>query len=261
MAAPSAALNGSPPAFFALAGHAVRWRLLTSLARSDRRVGELCQDTGLRQSLVSYHLRRLRDAGIVRARRSLADGRDTYYLLDLPSCSALLHKAGQQLHLGLGRAEPTPGPSSGRPVRLLFLCTGNSARSQMAEAFARHCAPGQVEAYSAGSLPRVVHPEAVRAMDGYGIDLRGQQSHSLDVYAGQHFDYVITVCDRAREVCPTFPGGQQVHWSFPDPADAADDVSAGAAGARAAAGLSASRPGVAVGGDRAPGKKNGRSQR
>src|SRR6266576_5417190 len=100
-----------PPPFLQLAGHPLRWRLLSELARSDRRVGELCALAGRRQSLVSYHLRQLRDGGLVSMRRSAADGRDTYYVLDLARCGELLASAGVALHPGLA---PTPRPRAGR---------------------------------------------------------------------------------------------------------------------------------------------------
>src|SRR5215212_6532064 len=122
--------DGTPPRFLRLAGHPLRWRLLRELARSDRRVGELCELADRRQSLVSYHLRQLRDGGLVSMRRSAADGRDTYYALDLPRCGELLSSAGVQLHPGLA---PRPRPGAPAPERrVLFLCTGNSARSQIA---------------------------------------------------------------------------------------------------------------------------------
>src|SRR3954452_11860594 len=101
-----------PPRFLQLAGHPLRWQLLTELARSDRRVGELCELAGERPSLVSYHLRRLRDRGGGSARRRLADGRDTYYVLDLTRCGELLVTAGTSLH-------PALAPAAGsRPVRV-----------------------------------------------------------------------------------------------------------------------------------------------
>src|SRR5215204_3098902 len=98
----------APPRFLQLAGHPLRWRLLSELARSDRRVGELCALASRRQSLVSYHLRQLRDGGLVSTRRSAADGRDTYYVLDLARCGELLHGAGVSLHPGLTPAAPAP---------------------------------------------------------------------------------------------------------------------------------------------------------
>ena len=107
-----------------------------------------------------------------------------------------------------------------RSVRVLFLCTGNSARSQIAEALARDRSGGLVEAYSAGSHPKSLHPNAIRVMrDEHGIDLAGYESKHLSIFADQHFDWVISLCDRVREVCPEFPGHPEtVHWSIPDPA-------------------------------------------
>jgi protein-tyrosine-phosphatase/DNA-binding transcriptional ArsR family regulator len=206
--------ESSPPQFLRLAGHPLRWRLLSELAYSDRRVGELCELADRRQSLVSYHLRRLRDGGVVTMRRSTADGRDTYYVLDLARCRELLSSAGASLHPGLA---PTPVGSSAR-ARVLFLCTGNSARSQMAEALCEQLSHGAVSAASAGSHPKPLSPDAVRVMRQRGIDIAGRQSKHVDELEGR-FDYVISLCDRVREVCPEFPGAPElVHWSVPDPA-------------------------------------------
>jgi ArsR family transcriptional regulator, arsenate/arsenite/antimonite-responsive transcriptional repressor / arsenate reductase (thioredoxin) len=208
----------SPPRFLRLAGHPLRWRLLSELARSDRRVGELCELADLRQSLVSYHLRQLRDGGLVSARRSLADGRDTYYVLELARCGELLVSAGASLHPGLASAA---GSHPGRlaRARVLFLCTGNSARSQMAEALAEQLSAGAVRAASAGSHPKPLHPNAVRVMRERGIELAGRRSKHLSEFTGRRFDYVISLCDRVREVCPEFPGTPQaIHWSIRDPA-------------------------------------------
>ena len=220
MIVPARADTPSPPRFLRLAGHPLRWRLLSELARSDRRVGELCELAGQRQSLVSYHLRRLRDGGMVSARRSLADGRDTYYVLELMRCGELLVSAGTSLHPGLGSAAGArPGLGQSARARVLFLCTGNSARSQMAEALAEHLSDGAVRAASAGSHPKPLHPNAVRVMRERGIDLAGCRSKHFDEFTGRRFDYVISLCDRVREVCPEFPGAPQaIHWSVRDPA-------------------------------------------
>jgi ArsR family transcriptional regulator, arsenate/arsenite/antimonite-responsive transcriptional repressor / arsenate reductase (thioredoxin) len=209
----------SPPRFLRLAGHPLRWRLLSELARSDRRVGELCELAHRRQSLVSYHLRQLRDGGLVSKRRSAADGRDTYYVLDLARCGELLSSAGVSLHPGLA---PTPrARREGRSTvaRVLFLCTGNSARSQIAEVLCERLSGGAVSAASAGSHPKSLHPNAVRVMRKRGIDLAGRRSKHLTEFSDRRFDYVISLCDRVREVCPEFPGGPElIHWSIPDPA-------------------------------------------
>jgi ArsR family transcriptional regulator, arsenate/arsenite/antimonite-responsive transcriptional repressor / arsenate reductase (thioredoxin) len=211
--------ESSPPRFLRLAGHPLRWRLLSELARSDRRVGELCELADRRQSLVSYHLRQLRDGGLVSKRRSAADGRDTYYVLDLARCGELLSSAGVSLHPGLA---PTPRARRERrcPVaRALFLCTGNSARSQIAEVLCERLSGGAVSAASAGSHPKSLHPNAVRVMRKRGIDLAGRRSKHLTEFSDRRFDYVISLCDRVREVCPEFPGGPElIHWSIPDPA-------------------------------------------
>jgi ArsR family transcriptional regulator, arsenate/arsenite/antimonite-responsive transcriptional repressor / arsenate reductase (thioredoxin) len=210
----------APPRFLRLAGHPLRWRLLSELARSDRRVGELCDLAGQRQSLVSYHLRRLRDGGLVSARRSLADGRDTYYVLELARCGELLASTGAALHPGLAtNGGPPPRPRRSARARVLFLCTGNSARSQMAEALAEKLSGGAVRAVSAGSHPKPLHPNAIRVMRARGLDLADRRSKHLGAFTGRRFDYVISLCDRVREVCPEFPGTPQaIHWSIRDPA-------------------------------------------
>jgi protein-tyrosine-phosphatase len=127
------------------------------------------------------------------------------------------------LHPGL-RLAPTPpdrrrGPASRRPVQVLFLCTGNSARSQIAEALSERLGGGVVRARSAGSHPKPLHPNAVQVLSQRGIDIGGRRSKLMDKFAGQRFDYVVSLCDRVREVCPEFPGSPDlIHWSIPDPA-------------------------------------------
>lgn len=104
-------------------------------------------------------------------------------------------------------------------IRVLFLCTGNSCRSQMAEALARHLGGGRVESFSAGTDPKGVHPFTIRALADVGIDASGQASKHVRTLLKEKFDYVITVCDRAQESCPIWPGvKEQIHWSFDDPA-------------------------------------------
>jgi arsenate reductase len=103
--------------------------------------------------------------------------------------------------------------------RVLILCTGNSARSQMAEGILRHLAGDRFEVFSAGTHPVGLNRLAVEVLREIGIDISQHRSKSVDEFAGQHFDYVITVCDNARESCPVFPGaGERIHHSFPDPA-------------------------------------------
>jgi arsenate reductase (thioredoxin) len=106
-------------------------------------------------------------------------------------------------------------------TRVLFLCTHNSARSQMAEGSRRHLAGDRFEVMSAGTEATQVRPLAIRAMEEIGIDISGQESKTLDRYLHEPLDHVITVCDDANEACPFFPGAQsRLHWSFEDPSKA-----------------------------------------
>ncbi len=103
-------------------------------------------------------------------------------------------------------------------TRVLFLCTHNSARSQMAEGLLRGLAGDRFEPFSAGTEATHVRPEAIEAMKETGVDISGQESETLDRYLGEPFDYVVTVCDDANEACPAFPGAKRrLHWSLPDP--------------------------------------------
>jgi protein-tyrosine-phosphatase/DNA-binding transcriptional ArsR family regulator len=219
----------NPQHFLQLVGDAQRWRLLTELAASDRRVGELCDLLDKPQNLVSYHLGELRNAGLVSARRSSADGRDSYYRIDLLRCGELLCAAGAAIDPGLrlGLLPPEhPLQPRGRQPRVLFLCTGNSARSQMAEALLEHRSGHRVAARSAGSHPKALHPNAVRVMAERGIDIAGHRTKQLRRFARSRFDRVITLCDKVREICPEFHGRPPtVHWSMADPAaEGGDDA-------------------------------------
>jgi len=107
--------------------------------------------------------------------------------------------------------------TSARP-KVLFLCTHNAARSQMAEGLLRDLSRGTIEVYSAGTDPTRVHPLAVQALREFGIDISGQRSKHVDEFAEEHFNFVITLCDSAREICPVLPGDpERIHWSFPAP--------------------------------------------
>ena len=109
-------------------------------------------------------------------------------------------------------------------LRVLILCTGNSARSQMAEGLLREMAGERFDVESAGVAPSAVRGEAIQAMQEIGIDISGHNSKSVDLFVDQQFDYIITVCDNARESCPVFPGtAERIHWSFDDPAAAQGD--------------------------------------
>ena len=105
--------------------------------------------------------------------------------------------------------------------RVLFLCTGNSARSQMAEALLRQMASDRFDVVSAGTNPKGLHPGTVETMKEIGIDVRAHTSKDVTQFLNQKFDYVITVCDRAKQNCPIFPGAEPIHWGFDDPAEAA----------------------------------------
>lgn len=224
---------GFPP-FLKILADEQRWKLLEALAVSDRRVQELVQTLRQPQNLVSYHLRKLREHALVSERRSAADRRDVYYSLDLDRLKGMLMSTGEALHPGLRQSmEPGPGAesgagallgSAGTPVRVLILCTHNSARSQMAEGILRDLGGGAVEVESAGTEVTRVHPLAIATLAAKGLDISGQRSKHLDELAGQRFDYVITVCDNARESCPIFPGApERIHWSIPDPSSVEGD--------------------------------------
>ncbi len=223
---PTRSQEVSPLQFLQLVGDPQRWQLLVELGRSDRRVGELAELLGKAQNLVSYHLGELRAAGLVSARRSSADGRDAYYRLDPTRCGELFAATAAELHPSLRLAPvTTDGPISAtrRRQRVLFLCTGNSARSQIAEALLKHRSGDAIEARSAGSHPKPLHPNAVRVMAERGIDISGRRSKHFDHVARARFDRVITLCDKVREICPEFPGAPvTAHWSMADPAAAAE---------------------------------------
>lgn len=111
----------------------------------------------------------------------------------------------------------------GDKKRILFLCTGNSARSQMAEGLLRNLAGDRFDVVSAGTNPKGLHPLSVEIMKEVGIDVSRQVSKDVKQFLDQRFDYVITVSDRAKQYCPIFPGAEPIHWGFDDPAEAPPD--------------------------------------
>lgn len=191
-----------------------RLRLVVSLRRlglgpeDAGRVARLCLENGE----VDRDLAPL----VAQQRTAIARQRDDLDRLDeeLTDLEATISAAGRVR--GNRRRRDMPDA----PIRVLFVCTGNSARSQMAEAVLKRVGGADFEVYSAGTEPKEVNPYTVRVLDDAGFDLSGARSKSTDEFAGQSFDYVITVCDRARAVCPVFPGhGETLHWGLEDPAE------------------------------------------
>ena len=212
-------MTSTPPPILGLLSDPIRWQIVRELGDGDRSVGELVSLVDRPQNVVSYHLAELRRAGLATARRSSADGRDVYYRVDLRRCRDLLADVGGSIHPG-SSLEPQHRADAiaGRPS-VLFLCTGNSARSQIAEALTVHHSDGRVRAVSAGSHPKPLHPNAVSVLAERGIDISTCSTKPLARYADRRFARVITLCDKVREVCPEFPGSPaRAHWSIADPA-------------------------------------------
>jgi protein-tyrosine-phosphatase/DNA-binding transcriptional ArsR family regulator len=196
------------------------------LALTDLRAGDVVERLQVPANAASYHFKHLRAAGLLRDRRSSLDARDVYYSVDLERLRSLYEAAGGALHPGLapGRGEAPAGSTLERPLRVLFLCTHNSARSQLAEGIMRQSGGDQVEVFSAGSEPSEVHPMARRMLSDLGIDPSSHTSKSMGQFVDQTFDYVITVCDRVKEHCPAFSADpEEIHWSLPDPAAVEDE--------------------------------------
>ena len=188
-----------------------RWQLIRALRHSDRQASELANLCELPNNLVSYHLGLLRQAGLVQIHRSDADARVLYYGLDLTALQLAYHQIGTTLAL----PDSVPAPSS--PTTVIFLCTHNSARSQMAEGWLRHLSKGNLIARSAGVTPTTLHPMAVQAMAEVGVDIGYQRSKGLEGIEANP-DIVVTVCDLAREQCPTeLQRRPFLHWSITDP--------------------------------------------
>lgn len=188
--------------------------MVQSLVKSDLQIRELAQQVHKPLNLVSYHLRLLREAGVIQMRRSSLDGRATYCTLDLDRIRALYGAAGQALHPSL----VTSLAGELGPLRVLFLCTHNAARSQMAEGLLRAAVDDRWLIASAGSKPGGVHPLAVSTLASRGVDIRAQRSKDPSQLPVQTYDLVITLCDRVRAERIRLPHHpQRAHWSLPDP--------------------------------------------
>lgn len=189
-----------------------RWKLLNALRYSDQQAGELAIICQLPNNLVSYHLNLLRQAGLVQVHRSDADARVLFYGLDLDALGQVYQNIGAALPLSTIKTF-TQAPLA----TIVFLCTHNSARSQMAEGWLRYLSGGKVIARSAGVTPTKLHPIAVQVMGEVGIDIGYQYSkglESLEIVP----DVVVTVCDVAREQCPAeFEQLPFLHWSVASP--------------------------------------------
>lgn len=202
----------------------MRWRLLTELSEGDFRVRELVARLDEPQNLVSYHLRLLREGGLVTTTRSSHDGRDSYHHLDLERCAEMIAEAGPALHPALRTRPDAPVFDPPTAPAVLFVCTGNSARSVIAETLLGKRSDHRVGVVSAGTRPKpAMHPDTVRVLrEEFGIDISRRSPRPLADVAGTRFDAVITLCDKAREVCPEFADDpRHIHWSIPDPATAA----------------------------------------
>lgn len=211
-------IHPNPVTLFKLLGHELRWQIVQHLARGDYRVQDLAPLLKAAPNLISYHLRQLEQAALVEERQSDADGREVFFHLDPTRLHQLYQEAGSALHPAFARSGEGGPPARVPPVRVLFLCTHNSARSQIAEALLRHHSKGAVEVASAGTQPTAVHPLTLETLRQAHIPAGQLQAKQVDTLLGQQFTYVVTVCDQAHEICPSFPDAPvHLHWSLPDP--------------------------------------------
>ena len=179
-----------------------RLQILCLLKDGERCVCDILKSLSLPQNLVSHHLKVLRDAGLVNKRK---DGRWAHYSLNESKISSLNALYDKTFRKGA--------------LKVLFLCTGNSSRSQIAEGLTNALLDGRIEAHSAGIEAQGVNPFAAQVMAEIGIDISKQHSKTIDKLAGISFDYVITLCDNAKSTCPVFPTAvKTLHQGFEDPA-------------------------------------------
>jgi protein-tyrosine-phosphatase len=207
----------TPPSLVTLLADPTVWGIIVHLAQSDAHQNELAQALHQSPEEITTKAALLYEMKLVGTRQSDSNPNRIFYRLDLAALRDAWNAAGTAIHPFVGGVEDNL--ESLRPkLRVLFLCTHNSARSQMAEAMLRHFSKGKVLVYSAGSVATQIHPLAIETMAQAGIDMSNQRSKHMDEFKDEHVDYVITVCDQQHETCPVFPGTpQRLHWSFADP--------------------------------------------
>jgi protein-tyrosine-phosphatase/DNA-binding HxlR family transcriptional regulator len=210
------------PALITLLADPLRWQIVTELTFGDERVSDLASQLEQAESTITAQLETMRTGGLVGIRQSDADPAILYYQLDQQRLRELYQAVGLALNMPVGQdagvAEPSSTGTASR-TRVLFLCTANSARSQLAEGLMRTLSKDQVDVSSAGTMPASqIHPLALQELTERKIDTSSLRPKSIEQFVGQKFDYVISVCDQAHETCPDFPGAREIHWSIPDPA-------------------------------------------
>ncbi|MBC8163808.1 MAG: protein tyrosine phosphatase [Roseiflexaceae bacterium] len=210
-------LSLAPLATITLLANGLRWNILKTLAQSDMPLGALSDALGFPPDVLRAALVPLREAGLILERQSDTGADEIFLRTDLQRLRDLYMTAGADMHPAVVDATIDLEPPSEQRPRILFLCTRNSARSQIAEALLRTLSKGTIDVMSAGAQPGDVHPMTKQVLAPY-TDVEQLRAKPVSTFTGQAFDYVITVCDKAREVCPTFPGAtQMLHWSTPDP--------------------------------------------
>jgi Protein-tyrosine-phosphatase len=210
-------------------GEPNRLAIISLLSTGPMLVGDICIASGLPLTLVSQHLRVLRESGMVRAERDGKDARAVWYHLnperikEIQTALSMVFDMTKIVDRRIPEAKQSSDLSREK-FRVLFLCSGNSARSQMAEALLQHNGKGLIEARSAGTHPREVHPLTIKVLAEIGLDTTGLRTKHYSVFNQETFHYVITVCDRANEECPDFNGDyQRIHWSIADPVKAGNE--------------------------------------
>ncbi|HBE79901.1 MAG TPA: hypothetical protein DDW65_19300 [Firmicutes bacterium] len=204
-------------------GEPNRLAIISLLSAGSMLVGDICNASGLPLTLVSQHLRVLRMSGMVQAERDNKDARAVWYSLNPQRIKEIQSALSMVFDMTkiVDRRIPETKQSlnlTREKFRVLFLCSGNSARSQIAEALLQHYGTGLIEARSAGTHPREVHPLTIKVLAEIGLDTTGLKTKHYSVFNQESFRYVITVCDRANEECPDFSGDyQRIHWSIVDP--------------------------------------------